>query len=301
MIGESAALGSAFLWALSNILMGSESARVPAVVISALRMLYGALFLAAVMAVVAAAGAAAYPTLPRALAIGASGALGLGIGDTLYIGSLRRVGINRAFPISSAVYPLLTFVLGVALLDEQITLPVAFGSVLILIGVSLIVAGGPAPAGENDAPGAGHRRGGRETWLGLGLVLAASVLWAVAAVWLRSAAAGVQPVLVQAIRMPAALVVTAAVASSTGHALRPRRYGRRSLWALMITGVLGTGVGSLMFVVAVQQAGAARTAVLSTTGPLFGLPMAALLLHERVTPRIAVGTVLSIAGIWLVV
>ena len=49
------------------------------------------------------------------------------------------------------------------------------------------------------------------------------------------------------------------------------------------------------------QSGAATTAVLSSTGPLFALPMAALWLGERVTRRIVLGTVLSIAGIVLVV
>ena len=52
--------------------------------------------------------------------------------------------------------------------------------------------------------------------------------------------------------------------------------------------------------IGIQRAGAARTAILSSTGPLFALPLAALALQERVTRQIAVGTVLSIAGIWLV-
>ena len=65
-------------------------------------------------------------------------------------------------------------------------------------------------------------------------------------------------------------------------------------------GVMGAGVGSMLYVLAVQQAGAARTAILSSTAPLFALPMAALLLHERITPRVVAGTLLSIVGIWLV-
>jgi drug/metabolite transporter (DMT)-like permease len=57
----------------------------------------------------------------------------------------------------------------------------------------------------------------------------------------------------------------------------------------------------MLFVLAVQRAGAAKTAVLSSTAPLFALPLAALLLGERLTGRVILGTLLSIAGVWLVV
>ena len=90
------------------------------------------------------------------------------------------------------------------------------------------------------------------------------------------------------------------VAWSAGQALWPASYGRRSLATMTAAGVLGTGAGSLLWVVGVQHAGAARTAILSSTAPLFALPLAAVFLHERITRRVAVGTVLSIAGIWLV-
>ena len=336
MVGELAALGSAFLWALTNTVMGSQSGRVPALVISTMRCLYAALFLGVIAVAFVVTGGFTYPSARSALAIAAAGTLGLGIGDTLYIGSLRRVGVSRAFPISMAAYPLLTVVLAIALLGEDITVPVALGTVLIIAGIYLIVS-----RGEEDRPGSGNADDTDEAPInahgerdpsyqrpstslgvfgvpivsrllaascrvphaarGLALVLVATILWAVSSVWLRPAAEGVQPVLVQALRLPPALLVTAAITAAAGHSLRPDRYGRRALGALLVSGVVGTGFGSLLFVVAVQEAGAARTAVLSSTAPLFGLPMAALMLGERVTWRIGLGTALSIAGIWLVV
>jgi drug/metabolite transporter (DMT)-like permease len=295
-MGEAAALGSAFLWALTNILLGSQAGRVPTLVISALRGLYGMLFLVAVAAVLMVAGRTSYPTVPRVLALAGSGALGIGIGDTLYIGSLHRVGVSRAFPISMAVFPLLTVGLAVTLLGEDVTPLMVIGTLLTIGGVCLIVSGGSAPAAEAQPAARG-----REMAVGVGLVVVASVLWALASVWLRSASEGVEPVLAQAIRMPAAGVVTAAVALAAGHQLWPRRYGARSLAALLLAGVVGTGIGSLLFLVAVQHAGVAPTAVLSSSAPLFALPMATVLLGERITPRVVAGTALSIAGIWLVV
>jgi drug/metabolite transporter, DME family len=296
MVGESAALASAFLWALSNILMGSQAGRVPTVVISALRGLFGAVFLAVVAAVMYAAGRTAFPTMSAALGLAGSGVLGFGIGDTLYIGSLHRVGVSRAFPISMAVYPLVTIVLAVLWLDETVTALMIAGTVLTLGGVWLIVSGGQA-ASKAGEPVVSRN----DLVMGLSFVAIASVLWAFASVWLRSAAEGVEPVMAQAIRIPVAGVATAMLALAGGHALSLRGYGRRSLMALLLTGIVGTAVGSLLFLVGLQRAGAAPAAVLSSAAPLFAMPMAALLLGERITPRVAAGTALSIAGIWLVV
>jgi drug/metabolite transporter (DMT)-like permease len=296
MLGEGAALASAFLWALSNILMGSQAGRVPTVVISALRGLFGAVFLAAAAAAMYMAGRTAFPTLPAALGLAGSGIMGFGIGDTLYIGSLHRVGVSRAFPISMAVYPLLTIVLAVVLLDERITGLMIAGTVLTLAGVWLIVSGGEAAAKAGE-PAISHK----ELMLGLAFVAIASVLWACATVWLRSAADGVEPVMAQAIRIPAAGIVTAGIALVGGHVLYPRHYGQRSLMALLLTGIVGTALGSLLFVVGLQRAGAASAAVLSSSAPLFAMPMAAFALGEQITRRVTAGTALSIAGIWLVI
>lgn len=293
-MGEAAALGSAILWALASILMGAQAGRLPALVISALRSLFAAGFLVVVAAVMLVAGRTPPPPAMQALGLAGSGVLGFGIGDTLYIGSLGRVGVSRAFPISMAVYPLLTIILAVLLLGEAVTPVMLAGTFLIIWGVYLIVSSGQAvKAGEPMTDR-------RQVVAGVGLVVMAAALWALASVWLRVVSDGVEPVLAQALRLPLAGLVTAMVAAGAGYRLHPCRYSRRDLMALLVTGIIGTGVGSLLFLIAVQRAGAALTAVLSSSAPLFAMPMAALLLGERVTRRVAAGTAISIVGIWLV-
>ena len=49
------------------------------------------------------------------------------------------------------------------------------------------------------------------------------------------------------------------------------------------------------------MAGAAKTAILASTAPVFAMPLAMLFLRERPGPRAVVGTLLAIAGIALVV
>lgn len=296
MVGGLAALGSAFLWALSNILMGSQSGRVPAAVIAANRSLFATAFLMLISLVGLVTGASQAPGLISIAGLAGSGAVGMGAGDLLYIRSLRHIGVSRAFPISMSSFPLFTFAMAAVWLDEAITPAVLAGTALVLGGVVLVVIGGRRAAVSTEP-----RATERETARGVALVLAAGLLWALASIWLRLAAEGVDPAMAQAIRLPVATVLTTAIALRAGHSLAPLRYGRRSFVALLVTGIFGTAAGSMLYVVAVQEAGAARTAVLSSTAPLFALPMAAAFLRERITARIIGGTAVSIAGIWLVV
>jgi drug/metabolite transporter (DMT)-like permease len=69
---------------------------------------------------------------------------------------------------------------------------------------------------------------------------------------------------------------------------------------IALAGLVGTALGSVLFIYAVEDIGAARTAFLTTSAPLFALPMGFLFLSERLTPRILMGTFATIAGIWLV-
>jgi drug/metabolite transporter (DMT)-like permease len=63
----------------------------------------------------------------------------------------------------------------------------------------------------------------------------------------------------------------------------------------------GTLFGSLLYVYAVGEAGAATTSVLNATAPLLALPLSMIFLKEPFTRGIAAGTVVCVAGVVLVV
>jgi drug/metabolite transporter (DMT)-like permease len=147
--------------------------------------------------------------------------------------------------------------------------------------------------------------------MGEAAALGSAFLWALTSTLMGFQAARMPAPVINALRslygslflgaVAAALVVAAPAALVAGYGLMPGRYGRRAWAVLVVLGVVGTGVGSLLFVVALQHAGAAHTAVLSSTAPVFALPLAVLALRERLTARVIAGTLLSLAGIWLLV
>jgi len=79
------------------------------------------------------------------------------------------------------------------------------------------------------------------------------------------------------------------------------RYNFRSAAWVAVAGFIGLGLGSLFYIAAVEEAGAGKTAVLTSTMPLFNLPLAVFFLKERVTPRIVLGTITCVAGISLII
>jgi drug/metabolite transporter (DMT)-like permease len=303
-MGEAAALGSALLWAASSSLVGSQARRLSPFVISTIQLVGSCVLLWLVCALLYAGGELDGVSLGRGAALAVGGIIGPGIGDTLYVGGVRAIGVARAFPVSMAIFPLFTFILAVLLVGESITPPVVAGAVMIVAGTILLTLRSAGDSSiESPESKAIKVKGGfclSTLQLGLLLVAAGAFFWAVNSVWVRETAEGVAPALVGAIRMPVALLFTASVARSRGQLPWPGQYRGRSLVVLLVAGIMGTGVGSLLWVVGIQHAGVARTAILSSTAPLFALPLAALFLHERITGRMVAGTLLSIAGIWLV-
>ena len=135
---------------------------------------------------------------------------------------------------------------------------------------------------------------------GLLLIVLAALAWAGGTVWLRDAADGFEATAVGVVRIPSAMITLAAIAYlSPRSSLRRRTIPRDSHGPLALAGITGAGVGSLLFIFAVQEIGAGQTAVLSSLSPLFALPLAAIFLGERITVWLLVGVVLAVAGIVL--
>ncbi len=139
-------------------------------------------------------------------------------------------------------------------------------------------------------------------WLPYALLLGVGLAWSGATLWLAGGRGDLHAISTSSVRAPAgALALTLFGMTTQPAAMRAPFRNRRQIGGIVLAGLLGTAFGSLMYVYAVETAGAARTAVLNATAPLMGLPLSILFLGEHFTRRIGVGTVLCVAGITLVV
>lgn len=315
-MGELAALIAAMTWSATSVALTSLTARTSPVVLSALRLSAATLVLPIILLASGQAGDIGDASFATMFAVTGSGLVGYGLGDTIYIRALGLLGMQKTFPISMALFIGLTVVGGIVILGEPFKWGLPLGALLIGAGIYLIVipardalpqplpvvpVAEPALAGFADLRDGGglFRQAGASGYALLGAV---GLLWAFATLWLAGEHGDMGAIATGALRTPAGAFGLLGFALATQpRALAAPFRDRRHLAAIAASGLAGTAFGSLMYVYAVIEAGAARTAVLSATAPLMALPLSIIFLEEQLNRRIALGTALCVAGIVLVV
>jgi drug/metabolite transporter (DMT)-like permease len=222
-----------------------------------------------------------------ALTLWASILIGYAGGDTTFFLGMQILGVTRAHTLSM-VHPLMSTVAGIVLFGESMTATRAAGILLVVGGVALIVTGHAEGGGEASRA---RRRG-------LWLVLVAAVAWTVGSVMLKPPLQVVSPVTATAIRSPLVGVVLWLTpwARGTWAAVRMTR-GREAV-ALAVICLL-SAVSPVMYAFGIKHAGVAIGSVLSTTSPLFTIPLEIVVLGRWPTRRTILGAVTTVVGIAL--
>ncbi|HEY0581439.1 MAG TPA: DMT family transporter [Chloroflexota bacterium] len=281
-MGELLAIGSAVAWALTSVAMRPIAGRA-LWRSSVLRMLICTALLVAYAAPTGAIDRALQAPQAAWLWLIGSTLSSIVIGDSLYFMAAARIGVARALPIASA-FPLLSTLGAVLLLNEPPTVALLAGSALIVLAVALIGGERARGSARNDV---------------VGLLLAglAACMWASSGLFLGPALRLLDPTAANTIRFALATVVF----TSYLVAARPvEHFDRRLAW-LTLAAAIGTLCSSWMFVGGVAGAGVARGVALNATSPVFSAILAAVLLHERVSRRTALGIAASVIGTLLLV
>jgi len=290
--GELAALGAALVWAAGGLMLKPLSARFHPLFLNEIRCITAAFcFAAFLLATGEFASAWQVPIRSGAIAI-AGTLIGLGVGESFFVLSLRYIDLARAYPVSVCGYPLITLALAFFFLHEEVSGLTLLGIVLVIGGLYLVAyPQGPLLAGFSPASS-------REK-TGLLFVLLAVLTWGVATVAVKLGTQGLSLSVANFVRLSGAAVLLAPFAFFRRVNVTVKNGAWRSLALAIANGALTFGAGGVLFLLALQKSGAALTSVLSSTSSLFLLPMAVLILKERVTPKLVAGTILSVAGICL--
>ncbi|HTY78024.1 MAG TPA: DMT family transporter [Candidatus Bathyarchaeia archaeon] len=285
-LGAVCALASAFTWAVTSLLVRTVSPPLTSVTVSAVRALLGGSLLLAWVLAAGGFGRLAAIGETNLLLLLVSIVVAIAVGDVMFFESARFLGLARAMTVSM-IYPLLSAVFAAVFLGESLSVRVGGGSLVTLAGLALIVR-------------ARHGERVREERLGMGLAaaLVAAVAWAVSLLVLKPAMGTLDPVTAQAVRLPLASVVLFATPWGWSAPRQVMGADRATLGRVVLLGVI-TAASSVLFVTSVKWADVAVAAVLSSTAPLFALPLGLLFLGERVTRLALLGTALAVTGVAL--
>lgn len=282
-LGALCALGSAVAWALTSLLVRSLTPRFGTLGINAARTTLCALLIAAWMAVLGDFAGLGSLTTRSLLLLLVSIVAAIAIGDTVFFESTRLLGLGRAMTLSMS-YPVVAAVLAALVLGERITPQVALGGLLTLGGLALVVA-------TREDPAAAPR-----SWLGIAAACGAAVAWGVSVVALRVPLAEIDALTAQLVRLPLAAALLWAMPWSWRDLPALARGGRGVAVRLGVLSVL-TAVSSVMYVLSIKHAGVAVATVLSSTAPLFAVPLGVVFLGERLPPIAVVGAGVAVLGV----
>jgi drug/metabolite transporter, DME family len=291
--GELIAILSALLWAVASVMLTVGTKRIHAVPMNMIRCVISTAFFWILLPFYGGLEAlAAIP--PMAFLWMVVSVLGLlVIGDTLYFRSMDLAGVSWAMPVAS-INPLWAVLLASVFVDEPLTWTLLLGALLVVAGVTLL----SRPVGQVTG---GRTIEPAERRTGLLLALVTSILWAVGQVALKPATAGMHSVVANSVRQPMGLLMLVGLTTIQGRWRDLRQLDRKSWVIIVVASLVGTGMGTLLFIMAIQMAGAGRTAVLTSSAPLMAIPFSMLWLHERPTRWTLTGTLLTTAGLALVV
>ncbi|PSN17723.1 EamA family transporter [filamentous cyanobacterium CCP5] len=297
--GEAAALFAAFLWAVSTVIFGRLGKQLPPLI---LNLVKGIVALALIGSTLALGQFAATGIDRRAITLLLlSGIIGIGLGDTAYFTALNHLGARRVLLLETLAPPLAALIAWLTL-QEALGLTAWLGILLTLGGVGWVISEG--------VPGATVHT--QQTLRGVGFGILAAVGQAAGAVLSRAALANtaVDPLWSSLLRLLGGLVMMAGILLWTSchrpAASQPWQPAWRSLktppvWGGVAVGAfLGTYLAIWLQQMSLKYAPTGIAQSLTSTSPLFVLPIAALL-GDRISLRALLGVLIALGGVWLLI
>jgi drug/metabolite transporter (DMT)-like permease len=291
LLGESACLTAALLWAVAVVLFRAPIAAWGPRTANLVKCLLGTSLLLVTLPFFG--GLAAYSVAsPRDLGlIALSGIVGLTLGDTLLFAAIGRLGAHRTLVLGTSA-PVFAGLLAVAG-GERLTAGQLAGAAVVLIGVTIVV--GP---GDSSGDGGKHVAIGGIVFAllaafgqGAGVVLAKEGLDTL----------GAMPATL--LRLTAGTVGLLAAAALRGgfDRLRNAFHDGRTMRRMAPAALLGTYLALLLMMVGVALAPATIAAVLLAVSPIFSLVIEAVADRKRPTPLAVIGTIVAVVGVVVLV
>lgn len=289
--GPAAGLAAAACWAMASVLY----VRVP---IGAGAMTTFKNSLAALCVFAALLGHTWYHKLPIFQAstsawwdIGVSGVIGLCLADIAYFRSIQILGPRRGLALTLLIPPATAW-LGQIWLGEELTVITWCCILVTLLGIAVVMRERAERAPEQEI------RPGSTQW-GVACALMSVATMAIGAVILKRGTAGAGSLEATFIRLLAASGFGMVLSLVLGqlYELRVLLRDRTALRNLCVATFIGTVAGVWLMLVAYKYCRTGIAATLTSTTPLFVIPVVWFVSRERVTLLATGGAVIAFAGV----
>ena len=288
-LGQTLALFTALAWGFAVILFKKSGETVHPIALNVFKN-----FLAVVLLIptIPLFGETLFYDAPRNnyLLLLASGALGIGISDTLFFMCLNRLGAGLT-AIIDCLYSPFIIIMSIIWLGESLTLFQVIGAVMIISAVLTAV-------NRKGVPGLKRR----DLWIGVGYGTLAMATNALGLIMIKRVLEQSPLFWVTEVRIFGGLLVLLLVLLFNPH--RNKIIGSLRLtggWKYTISGsFIGTYIAMVLWLGGMQLERASITAALNQTSSIFVFIFAWLILKEKITIPKIIGIILAVGGVMLI-
>jgi drug/metabolite transporter (DMT)-like permease len=224
------------------------------------------------------------------------------LGDQCQIYSIKKIGVSLAVSIGCG-YPLITTVFSILMLGEKITILIWIGTILIILGLLVIKSDTTSKKSTNREYDVNYMKSREEKLKGLMFALAAAILWGVNMPYLKvlMTAAGWSGTEAYFLRSIALFLMSWGIRAvqykKFRHSIRALdKIPRKSLRALLVSGVFGLGVGGILFATCIEVLPVSVVTPITASSPLITVILSRIFLRERLSNLQCVGIALVVAG-----
>ncbi len=307
-MGEIAALAASVVWAAASLMFARVGRSTGALAMNLLKCGIALLLMLVTLALISGRiWPVSLPAWETGL-LAASGIVGLTLGDTLYFAALTRLAARRTLLLLSLAPPF-TALMAWPALGEPLTLKMVTGMSVTLAGVAWVITErhttDDSTVGEAQSPrDTGHTVMGlnRFEWIGVGAGVGAAACQAGANVLIKEGGISIGALEISIVRLTfgvMGLAIFLRVMDQLDDITSPFTAWRPAGLIVGAT-LIGTYLGVWLKVAGVRYTeftGIAST--LSSTSPVFVLPMAWFFDREELSGRSVLGAFVAVAGIAL--
>lgn len=286
--GELAALAAACLWAASSVVYTILGQRIQPLQLNIAKGIIAIAFIFVHLIVSRQGIPNLDPVSVQLLLL--SGAIGIGLGDTAYFSALNYVGARLTLLIETLAPPV-SALLALIFLDEKLSAFAWCGILLTILGIAWVIT-------ERNADSAIEIQNRNK---GIFWAVLAALTQAIGAVLSRSALtlSSISPLWSTLWRLFAGVAIAVLILLFSDRTLQLFSkviWTRKAVAAILLTAFASTYLGILLQQVSLKYAPAGIAQTLSSTSPLFVLPLVAVL-GDRISLRTILGVSIAIIGI----
>jgi len=210
-----------------------------------------------------------------------SAILGPIIGDTLFMYSIRGVGVSIATPIANS-YSLIVTAISIIFFGEKLTLINAIGGFLIILSLWVLYFE--------------RKKLSKEAIAGMAASLGTAFMWSLSIISMKQALAmNVNPVLIIFLRTLIVALLLSLVSKMLKFSFKEKLDLKTSI-TLSIGGFFGIGFGVIMLLYAIEALGTGRASLIASASPVMASILAILLLKEKLRIRAVIASILVAVG-----